>query len=251
MKIRLLRHAAMIVGIGGRRLLVDPMLSPAGALPAVRNSPNQVPNPLVPLPESPYSILRVDAVLLTHTHFDHFDEAAAGLLPKEMPVVCQPEDTAKLAEMGFSQVLAVGETLSWRGIDLTRTGGQHGTGEIGKKMAPVSGYVLQAPEEPSLYIAGDTVWCPEVAQALDAHRPDLTVVYSGAARFLTGDPITMTAEDVGRVCRRAPGTKVVAVHLEAVNHCLLSRRELKDHLEKEGLTGQVLVPADGEELEFK
>jgi hypothetical protein len=47
-----------------------------------------------------------------------------------------------------------------------RTGGRHGTGEIGEKMGPVSGYVLRGPGEPVVYIAGDTVWCPEVAAAL-------------------------------------------------------------------------------------
>lgn len=251
MKIRLIRHATLIVTIKGHTLLVDPMLSPEGDLPAVRNSPNQRPNPLVPLPADPGDIINVDAVLLTHTHFDHFDEAAARLLPKNIPVLCQPGDTAKLNGLGFSTVLTVPDTLSWNEIVFTRTGGQHGTGEIGKKMAPVSGYCLQAPGEPSLYIAGDTIWCGEVDQALEAHRPDVTVVYAGAARFLTGDPITMTAEDVRRVCLKSPETRVVAVHMESVNHCLSTRRELREFLEKEQLLQRVCIPADGEWMEFR
>lgn len=250
MKIRLIRHATMLVCLGGQTLLVDPMLGREGEMPPIQNSPNQRPNPLVPLPVGEEELKSADAVLITHTHRDHFDRAAAGILPKDSPVLCQPEDREKLEGLGFSRVLPVEKTLTWNGIAFTRTGGRHGTGEIGRKMAPVSGYILQAPGEPALYIAGDTVWCPEAEAALEDFRPGVAVVYSGGARFLEGDPITMTAEDVSRVCRKAPGTRVVAVHLEAINHCLLTRRELRDHLEKEGLSGQVLIPADGQWLDL-
>ena len=71
-------------------------------------------------------------------------------------------------------------------------------------MAPVSGFVVRAEGSPVLYVAGDTIWCPEVEEALEVHRPDVVVVNAGAARLLEGDPITMTAGDVARVCRAAP-----------------------------------------------
>ena len=139
--------------------------------------------------------------------------------------------------------------MEWRGIRLARTGGRHGTGEIGAQMAPVSGFVVSAEGSPSLYVAGDTIWCPEVEEALRAHRPDVVVVNAGAARFLEGDPITMTASDVAEVCRAAPGARVIAVHMEAINHCLLTRRELAEELDAEGLGEKVEIPADGETLE--
>jgi L-ascorbate metabolism protein UlaG (beta-lactamase superfamily) len=85
-----------------------------------------------------------------------------------------------------------------------------------------------------------------VAQALSTHQPDVTIVNAGAAQFLTGDPITMTAEDVVQVCRALPKTQVIAVHMEAVNHCLLTRRQLRERLEQEGISAQVAIPADGE-----
>ena len=49
---------------------------------------------------------------------------------------------------------------------IARTEGRHGTGEIGEAMAPVSGFVLAAPGEPTLYIAGDTILCDEVRAAV-------------------------------------------------------------------------------------
>lgn len=130
---------------------------------------------------------------------------------------------------------------------MARTDGRHGTGEIGEQMGPVSGFLVTAPGEPTLYLAGDTIWCDEVAEALDVHRPDVVVVNAGGARFVEGDPITMTADDVVAVARHAAGARVVAVHLEAVNHCLESRSELREPLDVEGLQERVSVPADGEE----
>jgi L-ascorbate metabolism protein UlaG (beta-lactamase superfamily) len=101
----------------------------------------------------------------------------------------------------------------------------------------------------ALYVAGDTIFCPEVEEALDAHRPDVVVVNAGAARLLEGDPITMTAEDVARVCRALPDAHVISVHMEAINHCLLTRSELEEQLQRQGLEERVKIPADGETLE--
>ena len=49
--------------------------------------------------------------------------------------------------------------------------------------------------------------------------------------------------------RIAPG-KVIAVHLDAFNHCLTTRDILRDAVSKEGLSGKVMIPADGELMEF-
>lgn len=245
MEIRLVRHATLIVRLGGKTLLVDPMLGPPGAMPPIPNTPNDRRNPLVPLPELDLS--PVDAVLVTHTHADHFDEAAVEQLRRDLPLLCQPEEREKLSSYGFGDVRpVVGSPFRWEGIELYRTGGRHGTGEIGARMAPVSGFVLRAPGEPTLYVAGDTIWCPEVEAALEEHRPDVVVVNAGAARFNEGDPITMTAGDVAEVVRHANEAIVVAVHMEAINHCLLGRGELRSGLGD----GRVLIPADGETLAF-
>ena len=252
-RIRFVRHATFVFEMGGLKIMVDPMLAPAGDGEPVANTPNQRRNPLVDLvldEEETLALLEeIDAVLVTHTHNDHWDGRARDLIPKQTPILCQPEDEDRIKASGFQEVMPVHDEMEWRGLRVTRTGGRHGTGEIGRRMAPVSGFVVGNEGSPSLYIAGDTIWCPEVEEALDIHSPDVVVVNAGSARFLEGDPITMTAEDVIKVCRALPAARVVAVHMEAVNHCLLRCAELEEKLRGEGLSEQVKIPADGETFE--
>lgn len=245
---RLIRHATLWITYGGAKWLVDPMLSEEGENPPIANSDNDRRNPLVPLPVPVESLLAPDLVLVTHLHRDHWDEAAARLLPAETELVCQPSDAAHLQEAGFARSIPVSSCVEWRSIRISRTGGQHGTGEIGQRMGPVSGYVLQADREPTVYVASDTIYCHEVEAAISRYRPDVIIVNAGEARFLSGDPITMSAGDVIRTARYAPNAVVIAVHMEAINHCGLGRDELRLRLEKEGLADRVWVPDDGEWL---
>jgi L-ascorbate metabolism protein UlaG (beta-lactamase superfamily) len=247
MHLQLIRHATLMVEYAGRTLLVDPMLDAVGVRPPIQNSPNPRKNPLVPLPlPAAEGLQNVDAVLVTHTHSDHWDATATKLIPKQLPFFGQPEDEGKFHSAGFTAVQSINGPITWNGIQITRTGGQHGTGVIAKMLAPVSGFVLRAAGEPVLYIAGDTIWCPEVEKALKDFTPDVIVVNAGGARFLEGDPITMTERDVIAVCQHAPKAQVVAVHMEAINHCLLSRSDLAFQLEAARVTEQVRIPADGE-----
>jgi L-ascorbate metabolism protein UlaG (beta-lactamase superfamily) len=246
----LIRNATLVIRTAGLRLLVDPQLDPAGARPAVPNTPNPRPNPLVELPEPPEALVGgLDGVLVTHLHQDHFDDTARRLLPRDVPILCQPQDAVRLRHDGFTDVRALENGAALLGnLAISRTGGCHGTGEVGERMAPVSGFVLEAPDEPKLYIAGDTIFCDEVRHALGRHRPDVVVVNAGAARFLDSDPIVMDADDVVALARHVPGARVVAVHLEAVAHATETRADLRGRLQAEGLTDRVAVPEDGSEV---
>ncbi len=255
MKIRLLRHATLVVMLDDVHILVDPMLSPAQAMEPIANAGNQLRIPMVELPFSEIELRtllqRMDASLVTHTHRDHWDAAAQELLPKTLPILGQPEDELLIGRAGFTTVLPVWDQLEWRGISLQRTGGQHGSGELGRKMGPVSGFVLRGANFPTLYIAGDTIWCPEVEQALAQYAPEVIVLNAGEATYATGGgPITMSADDVIQVCRHAPQSRVIAVHMETINHCRLTRAVLREQVSAAGLSEQVLIPADGETLSF-
>ena len=242
MRLWLLRHATLRVRIGDRQLLVDPQLDPAGARPPIENTPDPRPNPLVGLPEPPgVAVKGLDAVLVSHLHEDHLDATAVELLDKGLPVLGQPQDAQALRERGFTDVRPLEPTVALGSVTVTRTDGRHGTGTIGERMGPVSGFAIRDGEGAPLYVAGDTIWCHEVAAALDLHRPAVVVLNAGAARFLEGDPITMTADDVVAVARHAPAARIVAVHMEAINHCGLTRAELRARLRAEGLEGRVTV----------
>ncbi|HEU0163942.1 MAG TPA: MBL fold metallo-hydrolase [Thermomicrobiales bacterium] len=247
MKIWLLRNATLVLDYGERTILVDPMLDPAGARPAVANTPNDLRNPLVELPLPIDEILSgIDALLVTHLHQDHFDSTAKERLAKTLPLIGQPEDVERLTVDGFTNLLPVDDERLWEGIAIRRTRAQHGTGEIAKLMAPVSGFVLEAEGEPTLYLAGDTIWYEPVAAVLATHRPDVIVLNGSGARFNVGDPILMTAEEIAAVQQAAPWATVIVDHLEAINHCLETRAYIDRRLGELGARDRVIIPADGE-----
>jgi L-ascorbate metabolism protein UlaG (beta-lactamase superfamily) len=251
MDLTLIRNATLLLEMGGRRLLVDPALDPAGARPPIPNTADPRPNPLLELPRPAQEIATgVDGVLVTHLHADHLDDTAVALLERRVPLACQPPDEPVLRERGFTDVRPVPGGIDFCGLGVARTGGRHGTGEIGRRMGPVSGFVLRAPGEPVLYVAGDTIWCDEVDDALAEHDPDVVVVNAGAARFLEGDAIIMDADDVIETARAAPRATIVAVHLEALNHCPITRAELRAAVDDGGVGTRVRIPADGETVRF-
>jgi L-ascorbate metabolism protein UlaG (beta-lactamase superfamily) len=229
--VTLVRHATLLLETSHGRILVDPMLRAAGTTPPIEDTPNQRPNPLVELPFAPADVVAsVDLCIVTHLHSDHFDDAADAVLARGVPILTQPESADALAARGFTNI-AVGHPS----IAMTR--GRHGTGEIGAAMGAVSGWVVDG-----LYIAGDTIWCDEVAEALERHRPGAIVLNASGARFNTGDPIVMDAEGVRRV-RAATDVPIAVVHLEAINHCLEPRSAYR------AIQG-VHVPGDGETIDL-
>jgi L-ascorbate metabolism protein UlaG (beta-lactamase superfamily) len=244
----LIRSATLRIVTAGQTLLIDPQLDPAGARDPVPNTPNPRASPLVDLPEPPEVVVAgIDAVLLTHLHRDHFDGTAKALLPREVPVFCQPQDAERLHADGFTDVRPVHADAQLGDVLIARTDGHHGTGEIGEQMAPVSGFAIHAPHEPSVYVAGDTILCDEVRQAVAEHRPAAIVVNASAARFNTGDPIVMDNDDVVALARETDAL-IVAVHFETVAHSTETRADLRERLRSEGLEARVSVPEDGSEV---
>src|SRR6478609_10059453 len=75
--IQLFRHATLLIEIDKIKFLIDPMLSAKEAMDPVKNAGNDLRIPLVDMPISSEAmdniINSVDAVIVTHTHRDHWD----------------------------------------------------------------------------------------------------------------------------------------------------------------------------------
>jgi L-ascorbate metabolism protein UlaG (beta-lactamase superfamily) len=230
-RLTLVRHATLLLETSHGRVLVDPMLRAARTTPPIENTPNQKRNPLVELPLSRERVVAgIDLCIVTHLHSDHFDDAADEVLPRDLPILTQPQSAEAVAARGFTNI-----AVEHPAIPMTR--GRHGTGEIGEAMGAVSGWVVDG-----VYIAGDTIWCDQVSDALERHRPHAVILNASGARFNVGDPIVMDAADVRRV-RAATDAPIAVVHLEAINHCLEPRSAYL------GIDG-VHIPGDGETIEL-
>lgn len=251
MQLQLIRNATLRLHYAGHLLLIDPFFAPRHSRPSYTG---KSPNPLVELPLTTDEILAgVELVLVSHLHSDHFDPVAQQLVPRHLPLICQPGDEATIQGYGFAQVMPLTEPLTWGGIQLTRTEGHHGVGEVETMMGQVSGFVLQAPGEPTLYWAGDTVLCEEVRSVITQFQPDVIVTHSSGATWAISDgtraPILMDAAQTIEVCWLAPRSQIIATHLDSLDHGTVSRADLRQAAEVVGITAaQLCIPADGETL---
>ncbi|MCP4108037.1 MAG: MBL fold metallo-hydrolase [Desulfobacteraceae bacterium] len=249
MQIQQIRNATLRITYAGKLFLTDPVLSPKHG---IESFVGISPNPVVDLPCTPREVTDgIEAVIVSHLHKDHFDQAAQDILPKDIPIFCQPGDENQLAEKGFVSVEVIEQSVTWQGVKLIRTHGQHGVGIWLERMGNVSGFVFQAENEPTVYWAGDTIWCDKVSQVVSDIQPDIILTHSCGAKFPDSDPIIMDAAQTVAVCRAAPDAVVVATHMEALDHATVSRDDLRAFAEKEGIkNNQLLIPADGEILRF-
>jgi L-ascorbate metabolism protein UlaG (beta-lactamase superfamily) len=253
MDIQLIRNATLVVQYAGKKFLIDPMLAEKGTYPPFPNAPRQDQNnPLIDLPTSIGNIINdIDAVIVTHLHYDHWDEAAIKALPKAIKLFAQnEEDAAEIRNAGFQNVEVLQKDTVFEGIQLIKTKGEHGRGEILKHAGLVCGVVFKHPEEKTVYIAGDTVWYKAVQEVIDIHKPEIIVVNAGDNQFFEGGSLVMGKDDVYEVYKAAPDAKIIAVHMEAVNHWTLSREELKNFAAEKGASPKVLIPDDGELYSF-
>jgi L-ascorbate metabolism protein UlaG (beta-lactamase superfamily) len=243
-KILFVRHATMVVTANGKRILIDPMFSDAFRLPSIPNSVSKSKNPMIRLETPIEELTNVDSAIITHLHLDHFDVSAREQLPKTIKIFCQPDDADIIKGFGFQNVTPVNESISWEGLTIYRVDAKHGEGEVLEKMGKASGFVLEDTAHYKLYIAGDSIWCEEVKKTIKRFNPNTIVLNAGAATFPIGRPVTMNETDIEAVIDAAPGSKIVAVHMESWNHCMLSRSDLKKFLSAKGLEDKVIMPAE-------
>lgn len=255
-----IRNATVKITYADTTFLIDPMLSKKGTYPGFKESyRSELRNPLVDLPMSEQEVLAgVDAVIVTHTHLDHWDDAAQKFLPKDIPLYTQHQaDATLIRSQGFTNVRVLSDKAEFGGVTLSKTGGQHGTdnmyalSEVATLLGDAMGVVFQAPGHKTLYLAGDTIWRDEVDQALAEYEPQVIVLNAGYAMLNGFDAsIIMGKEDVLRAVQAAPNATIVATHMDAINHMALSREELKKYVEENNIQDKVEIPEDGVLIDF-
>jgi len=255
MKIHHFRNATMVLETNDTVLLVDPMLGPQGTMPPLaffRFKPKR--NPMVPLPENCQAILeKVTHCLITHLHPDHLDkDAITFLVEKNIPVSCSILDSKALKKKGVN---VVQEIEYWKRTDFLKgkiegIPARHGYGFVAKPAGNVMGFYMELPGQPSIYLSSDTIYTDDVDKVLREYQPTMSVVAAGSGQFDVFKPLLMTMEDIVRFTKNAPG-KVVANHMEAINHCPTTRKELAQNLKKQGLLEKTYIPEDGQTILFE
>jgi L-ascorbate metabolism protein UlaG (beta-lactamase superfamily) len=247
--VQLIRNATLIVSYAGKRILVDPMFFPQGAFDPIAGRAR---NPMVELSQPIDEITKgVDLVLVTHTHPDHFDPIAGETLNKSLKLIHQPADQEFFKSAGFTNAETVKTQTTWNGITIHRTGGKHGSGEVLNHMGTVSGFVLQAENQPTLYIVGDSIWTEEVEQAIQRFQPDWIVTNSGGAEMpgFEGTPIMLDEEQTLTLVRASGKAKVIATHMEALDHCRTTRDSLRKKAGESNIgKDRLIIPQDGEQI---
>lgn len=256
-----IRNATAKIDYAGQTFLIDPFFAKKGSMAGFEGTFNShLRSPLVDLPMSPDEIVKgVNAVIVTHTHEDHWDEAAQKTIPKTLPIIVQNEDDAKLIRsQGFKNVQVLHEKISFNGVEIHKTGGSHGTEAIyanpvfAQILGEAMGVVIKKDGHPTTYIMGDTVWTAEVNKALFKHKPSYIVMNTGYARINgIADGIIMGTADVLKASQTAPNAKLITVHMDTTNHNTVSRSDMRKFVIGEKLTDKVVIPNDGEVVELK
>jgi len=105
-------HATILLRIGGKTILTDPVFSTRIGLGFVLATagPKRLFRPALPLHELP----PLDAIVISHAHFDHLDRPTLARLPKRVPVIASTHLTDLIGDLGFRHIteLAWGDSTT-------------------------------------------------------------------------------------------------------------------------------------------
>lgn len=174
-----LGHAGVeIVTPGGLTVLIDPWFG----------CPNS--------PRAQAEQAACDVLLVTHGHFDHFNDETVALARRLQPVIpCIHELSLFLGrELGDAPGLVgmnQGGTVDAKGLKVTMVPAEHSNGDLmGSDRvhyfgSPI-GFVVELENGYRVYHAGDTTVFGDMAMIRDLYRPDLAMLPIGG--HFTMDP---------------------------------------------------------------
>lgn len=176
-----LGHSSVLLEVGGHRVLTDPVFSER-----VSPSPTVGPRRLHPAPLGVPELPALDAVLISHDHYDHLDTASIDALAGTgVPFVVPLGVGAHLEAWGVrpDQVIELdwGQTHTLGDLELGCTEARHFSGRLLRRNRTLwSSWTIVAGGR-RVFFGGDTGYTPAFKELADLHGGfDLTVLPIGA-----------------------------------------------------------------------
>jgi L-ascorbate metabolism protein UlaG (beta-lactamase superfamily) len=195
----------------------------------------------------------VDAVLLSHDqHPDNLDRSGRAFLATVPVTYTTQSGAARLG--GTAQGLA-----PWTHVDLPRPDGgalrvtavpaQHGPVGCEPISGDVIGFVLSAPDLPTVYISGDNASLAVVDEiAARFGTVDTAVLFAGAARtgIFDGALLTLDSEQAAAAASALGARRVVPLHFNSWQHFTEGAEPLRRAFTAAGLADRLVLLAPGE-----
>ena len=181
MKITYLGTASVLLEYGGLRIITDPVLDAPGTTYAF--GPWYAPKSWFASKRSydvpDIDLGAIDVALISHDHHgDNLDAAGRELLGSIPFVVTNPHAARRLGAHG----LRSGEATGIDDVTITATPARHGP-RFTPQVNQVTGFLLSAPNEPTVWISGDTVLTDELRTALPIMGADVAIIHCGGVKF--------------------------------------------------------------------
>ncbi|MFB7878346.1 MULTISPECIES: MBL fold metallo-hydrolase [unclassified Nocardia] len=226
----------------GLTWLTDPTFDEPGVYPGPVTL-RKLSGPAVP----PEDLGVIDVVLLSHDqHADNLDTAGRALLPRIETVLSTPDAASRIEGV---RGLEPWETVPVGAVEVTAVPALHGPEGCEPDTGVVTGFVLRAAGEPTVYVSGDNASVELVRRIVErVGRIDAAVLNIGAANAgLWGDTdATLNARTAVQAAIALGDAVIVAVHAEGWAHFSESLDYLERTFAYADRAHQLYIPVRGE-----